>query len=88
MCWAELLHLLGGNALGGSNNKDESVEVGTPGLEWIGEWKAELDPECVVMGTHWTLCCVMEPWEQSDNLEFCSIMRAFHFLVVNYHFFI
>lgn len=29
MCWAEPLYLLRGSALGGSNNKDESVEVGT-----------------------------------------------------------
>lgn len=71
----------------GSNNKDESVEVGTLRLARIGELKAELNPERVVMGTHWTLRCVLMPWELSDNLEFCSIMRAFHFLVVNYYFF-
>lgn len=50
MCWAEPLHLLGGGALEGSNIKDENVEVGTLGLAQIGELKAELDPECVLMG--------------------------------------
>lgn len=52
MCRVKPLHLLGGSALGGSNNKDESVEVGTLGLAQIGELKAELDPESMVMGTH------------------------------------
>lgn len=60
MCWAEPLHLLGGSALGRSNNRDGSIEVGTLGLEQIGELRAELDPECVVMGTLWTLHCIRE----------------------------
>lgn len=60
MCWAEPLHLLGGSALVRGNNRHESVEVGTLGLEQIRELRAELDPECVVMGTLWTLHCIRE----------------------------